>query len=88
MLPLLYALILIGLMPMTLRLAVNVDRGRKVTIEINAGPFTIRPRFGQGRASIQWLRGMAKRVKPPVPIKRLPAMTARLLDIELLRVRC
>jgi hypothetical protein len=57
-------------------------------MEINVGPFTFRPRFGQGKANISWLRGMMRHMKPPIPLARIPATVAQTLDIRNVRVRC
>lgn len=87
MLAVLYALILIGLIPVTVRLAISIDPGRKVGVEINVGPLTLRPQFGQGKANIPWLRKMMSHIKPPVPVSKLPAMAAQALDIREMSVR-
>ena len=64
-------MIVIGLLPVTIHAVFSVAPNRRVSMSFAVGPLTIRPRIGQGKAGLSWAKKILRKVKPPVPARRL-----------------
>ena len=64
-------MIVIGLLPITMQAVLTVSPNRQVNMSITIGPMTIRPKIGQGKAELPWLKKLAKKIKPPIPARQL-----------------
>ncbi|GHU77328.1 hypothetical protein AGMMS49992_24850 [Clostridia bacterium] len=88
MVPLLITLIAVGLVPVHLRLALQVTPEGCVNVRVSWGAIHKDFSIGAEKLGVSWLVGMISKIKDPRPLLKLPPLVRLNLNVRSVSMRC